>query len=57
MNKTKKKQKTKEEEINEVLLELENDLNNFKLNTDKKDKTIKEYSRLLALAKKEYQTV
>ena len=51
MNRNKKKQKTKEEEINEVLVELENYLNNFKLSIDKKDKT-KEYIRLLELAKK-----
>ena len=33
MNKNKKKQKTRDQEINEVL-KLENDLNNFKLNID-----------------------
>ena len=53
----KKKQKIKEEEINEVLIELEKDLNNFKLNIDQKDKKIKEYIRLLELAEKEYQKV
>ena len=41
MNRNKKKQKTKEKEINEVLIELENDLNNFKLNIDQQDKKIK----------------
>ena len=41
--------------MNEVLLELDKDLSNFKLNIDKKDKTIKEYIRLLALANKKYQ--
>ena len=50
-----KRQKTKEEEITEVLIDLEKDLCNFKLNIDRKDKTIKEYIRLLTLAKKEYQ--
>ena len=55
MSKGKKKQKTKVEEITEVLTDLENDLSNFKLNIDKKGKTIKEYIRLLTLAKEEYQ--
>ena len=58
MNKNNKsKRKTKEKEINEVLIDLENDLNNFKLNIDQKDKKIKEYIKLLELAKKEYQKV
>ena len=58
MNKNNKnKRKRKEEEINKVLIELENDLSNFKLNIDQKDKKIKEYIRLLELAKKEYQKV
>ena len=52
-----KKQRTKEEETNKVLLEIENDLTNLKLSIDKKDKTIKEYIRLLELAKREYQKV
>ena len=39
-----------------MLIELENDLNNFKLSIDQKDKK-KEYIRLLELAKKEYQKV
>ena len=34
----KNKRKTKQEEINEVLIDLEKDLNNFKLNIDQKDK-------------------
>ena len=56
MNKSNKsKRKTEEEEINEVLIDLENDLNSFKLNIDQRDKKIKEYIRLLELAKKEYQ--
>ena len=39
MNTNKKiKQKTKDQEINDVLKDLENDLNNFKLNIDQKDK-------------------
>ena len=51
MNKNNKsKHKTKEEEINEVLIDLENDQNNFKLNIDQKDKKIKEYIKLLELA-------
>ena len=57
MNRNKKKQKTKEKEINKVLIELEKDLNNFKLNIDQKDKKIKEYIRLLELGKKEHQKV
>ena len=52
MNKRKEKQKAKEEEINEVLIDLEKDLSNFKLNIDGRDKTIKEYIRFLTLAKK-----
>ena len=55
MNKGNKKQKTRQEEITEVLIDLEKGLSNFKLNIDKKDKTIKEYIRLLTLEKKEYQ--
>ena len=38
-----------------MLLDLETDLSNFKLNIDKKDEAIKEYICLLTLAKKEYQ--
>ena len=53
----KNKRRTKEEEIKEVLIELENDLNNFKVNIDQKDKKIKEYIKLLELAKKKYQKV
>ena len=34
----KRKQKTKDEEINKLLTELEQDLSNFKLNIDQKDK-------------------
>ena len=41
MNKGNKKQKTREEEITEVLIDLEKDLSIFKLNIDKNDKTIK----------------
>ena len=57
MNKDKtKQQKTKEVEgITEVFIDLEKDLSNVKLNIDGKDKTIKEYIRLLTLAKKEYR--
>ena len=55
MKKGKKTQKTREEEITEVLIDLEKDLFHFKLSIDKKDKTIKEYIHLLTLAKKEYQ--
>ena len=41
MKKGKKIQKTREEEITEVLIDLEKDLSHFKLSIDKKDKTIK----------------
>ena len=37
-----KKQKRRQEEITEVLLDLEKDLSNFKLSTDRNDKTIKQ---------------
>ena len=53
MNRNKKKQKARDQGINEVLVELGKDLNNFKLNIDQKDKKIKEFIRLLELAKKE----
>ena len=39
MNRNNKKQKTKDQEINEVLVELENELSNFKLNIDQKEHT------------------
>ena len=53
----KRKQKTKDEEINKLLAELEQDLGNFKLNIDQKDKKNKEYVSLLELARTEYKKV
>ena len=52
-----KRQKTKDNEINDLLTDLEQDLGNFKLNIDQKDKKIKEYINLLALARTEYKKV
>ena len=58
MNKNKKiKVKTKDQEIRELLKDLEKDLSNFKLDNDNKDRKIKEYVRLLQLARNEYQKV
>ena len=50
-----KKQKTREQHIEDVLVDLEKDLANFQLTVKKKDKTIREYFRLLKLTKQEYQ--
>ena len=55
MNRKTKKVKTREEHIEEVLLDLGKDLLNFRLTIDKRDKTIQEYVRLLKLTKIEYQ--
>ena len=58
INKNKKtKQKTRDKEIKETLIDLEKDLNNSRLDIDPKDKTIKEYVGLLEIAKNEYQKV
>ena len=58
MNKNKKiKVKTKDQEIKELLTDLEKDLGNFKLDNDKKDRKLKEYIRLLELARNEYRKV
>ena len=58
MNKNKKiKVKTKDQEIRELFKDLEKDLSNFKLDNDNKDRKIKEYVRLLQLARNEYQKV
>ena len=51
----KKNQKTNEQHIEDVLVELEKDLANFQLTVRKKDKTIQEYIRLLKLTNAEYQ--
>ena len=45
------KKKTRDEEIKETLIDLEKDLNNFRLDIDQKDKTIKECDRLYRLLK------
>ena len=51
----KKIQNTREQHIEEVLSDLEKDLMNFQLPLQTKDKTIKEYVRVLNLTKTEYQ--
>ena len=43
--------------MKELLTELEKDLDNFKLENDNKDWKLKEYIRLLELARNEYQKV
>ena len=54
MNRNKKiKVKTKDQEIKEFLTELEKDLSNFKLDNYNKERKIKEYVRLLELARNE----
>ena len=58
MNKNKNiKVKTKDQEIKELLTDLEKDLSNFKLVNDNKDRKLKEYIRLLELARNEYRKV
>ena len=58
MNKnTKIKVETKDQEIKDLLTDLEKDLCNFKLDNDNKDRQIKEYIRLLELARNEYRKV
>ena len=47
----KKKQKTREQHIKDVLVELEEDLANFQLAVQKRDKITQEYVRLLKLTK------
>ena len=58
MNRNKKnKVRTKDHEIKELLTDLEKDLSNFKLDDDNKDRKLKEYIRLLGLARNEYRKV
>ena len=58
MNKSKKiKVKTKDQEIKELLTDLEKDLSNFKLDNDNKNRKLKEYIRLLELARNECRKV
>ena len=55
---TKKKQKkTREQHIEDVLIDLENNSLNFQLSLQAKDKTIKEYVRLLNLTKTECRKI
>ena len=53
----KKNPKTREQHIEDVLIDLEKNLSNFQLSLQTKDKTIKEYVRLLNLTKTEYQNI
>ena len=55
ISKKSKRQETKDNEIKDLLGELEQDLGNFKINIDQKDKKNKEYINLLALARAEYK--
>ena len=58
MNKSKKiKVKTKVQGIKELLTDLEKDLSNFKLDNDNKNRKLKEYIRLVELARNEYRKV
>ena len=52
-----KRQKTKDDKIKDLLTDLEQDLDSFKLNIDQKHKNIKEYINLLVLARAEYKKV
>ena len=51
----KKKKKSREEHIEDELVELEKNLSNFQITIEKKDKTIQEHVRLLKLTKQKYQ--
>ena len=57
MNRINKQQKKKsrEEHIEDELVELEKNLSNFQITIEKKDKTIQEHVRLLKLTKQKYQ--
>ena len=57
IGKKNKNKKTSNDDIKELLIELEQDLGNFKLNIDQKDKKIKEYIALLELTRTEYKKV
>ena len=54
-NKNKKQNKTRGQHIEDVLIDLGKDLSNLQLLLQTKDKTIKEYVRLLNLTETEYQ--
>ena len=49
VNLSKKTQKTREQHIEDVIVELEKRLSKFSVSSSKKDKTIQEYIRLLEL--------
>ena len=51
----KKTPKTREQHIEDVLTDLEKNLSNFQLSLQTKDKTIKEYVRLINFTKTKYQ--
>ena len=51
----KKNQKTREQHIKDVLVDVEKDLANFQLTVQKIDKIIQEHVRLLKLTKQEYE--
>lgn len=55
MNRKAKIVNTREEHIEKLLLDPEKDFSNFRLTTDKRDKTIQEYIRLLKVTKTKYQ--
>ena len=55
MNRKAKIVNTREEHIEKLLLDSKKDLSNFRLTTDKRDKTIQEYIRLLKVTKTKYQ--
>ena len=58
MNKNKKiKVKTKDQEIKELLTDLEKDLSNFKRENNNKDRKLKEYIRLLEVARNKCRKV
>ena len=58
MNKNKKIMvKTKDQEIKKLLTDSEKDLRNFKLDNDNKDRKLKEYIKLLELARNEYRKI
>ena len=55
VNLSKKTQKTSEQHMEDVIVDLGKVLANFQLTVQKKDKTIQEYLRLLKLTKQKYQ--
>ena len=51
------KEKTREQHIEDVLIDLKKDLSNFQLSLQTKDKTIEEYVKLINLSKTKYQKI